>query len=72
MNWTGTQRKPPKYNPLSFINAMAITTFNNLSQVEIEQLEPQEFSYYLAHGDLADFVESEYQRLLRHLLEYDL
>ena len=51
---------------------MAITTFNNLSQVEIEQLEPQEFSYYLAHGDLADFVESEYQRLLRHLLEYDL
>ena len=51
---------------------MTITTFNNLSRVEIEQLEPEEFSYYLAHGDLADFVESEYQRLLRHLLEYDL
>ena len=51
---------------------MAVTTFNDLSQVEIEQLEPQEFSYYLAHGDLEDFVESEYQHLLRHLLEYDL
>ena len=45
--------------------------YTDLTQTEIEQLSPEEFSYYLAHGYLENLEEAEYQHLLRHLVEYD-
>ena len=48
------------------------TEFRTLSQVEIEQLSPEEFSYFLSTGFIDDYEETEYQHLLRHLAEYDV
>ena len=48
-----------------------MTDFADLTQAEIEQLSPEEFSYFLSTGFIDDLEETEYQHLLRHLVEYD-
>lgn len=49
-----------------------MSAFTELSQEQIEQLSPEEFSYFLSTGFIDDFEETEYQHLIRHLVEYDV
>jgi hypothetical protein len=48
------------------------TAFADLSQVEIEALTPEEYSYYLANGALDTYTQSEYEHISAHLRQYDI